>query len=90
MEEKIEELKEQQKNFVQKVSLVRFNPFSDIGGDQSFSVAMLDKENDGIVMTSFYSKEGNRVYGKEINKGRCDYALSEEEKMVIKKACNEE
>ncbi|PIQ05298.1 MAG: hypothetical protein COW72_02875, partial [Candidatus Nealsonbacteria bacterium CG18_big_fil_WC_8_21_14_2_50_37_10] len=68
---------------IQKIGLVRFNPFKEIGGNQSFSVALLDGNDSGIVVTSLYSREGNRVYGKPIEKGVSNYLLSEEEKQVL-------
>lgn len=71
---------------VQKVGMIRFNPFSEIGGDQSFSVALLDGKDDGVVITSFYTREGNRVYGKPIKKGESQYALSKEEVKAIETA----
>lgn len=82
----LEELRERNKFSVQKVGLVRFNPFKEVGGDQSFSAALLDGENNGVVITSLYSREENRVYGKEIKAGQSQYPLSEEEKEAIKKA----
>jgi len=73
---------------VQKVGMVRFNPFSEVGGDQSFSVALLDGSNNGIVITSLYIREGNRVYGKPINNGQSKYQLSNEENKAVEKAIN--
>lgn len=70
----------------QKVGLVRYNPFKDVGGDQSFSIALLDFNNDGFVITSLYSREGNRIYAKPINNGKSEYSLSEEEKEAIERA----
>jgi hypothetical protein len=70
---------------IHKVGIVRFNPFGDIGGDQSFSVAFLDGKNSGVVISSLHTKEGTRVYAKPIDKGEADkYPLTEEEKNVVK------
>ena len=63
--------------------MTRFNPFSEIGGDQSFAFALLDGKNNGFVVTSFYTKEGNRVYGKPIKNGKSQYALSQEELKAV-------
>jgi len=71
---------------LQKVGVVRFNPFGDVGGDQSFSVALLNFENSGIVITSLYSREGNKVYSKPILGGISKHHLAEEEKEAIEKA----
>ncbi|HDY72647.1 MAG TPA: DUF4446 family protein [bacterium] len=79
-------LKKESKFSVQKVGVVRFNPFKNQGGNQSFSVALLDGNNDGIIITSFYNRNGNRIFGKPIKKGRSIYILSEEEKSAIEKA----
>lgn len=72
---------------VHKVGVVRFNPFKDLGGDQSFSIALLDGENSGVVFSSLHSREGNRVYAKPVSKGKAvKYPLTDEEIEAIKKA----
>ncbi len=80
------DFKKQSNFFVQKVGIVRFNPFREIGGDQSFSIALLDGKDSGIVLTSLYSREGSRVYAKPVQEGVSKYQLSEEEKEAIEKA----
>lgn len=82
----LENLKRESKFSVQKVGVVRFNPFKNLGGNQSFSVALLDGNNDGIVITSFYNRNGNRIFGKPIKKGRSHHILSGEEKKAIETA----
>ena len=84
--EELENLKKESKFSVQKTGIVRYNPFSGIGSNQSFSVALLDGNNDGIVITSLYAREGNRVYGKPVKKGTSEYSLSNEEKRAIEAA----
>lgn len=79
-------LKKENKFNIQKLGIVRFNPFKEIGGNQSFSIALLDGNDDGIVITSLYTKEGNRVYGKPIKNGKSEYLLSEDEKEAIEYA----
>jgi hypothetical protein len=72
---------------VHKVGVVRFNPFKDLGGDQSFSIALLDGENSGVVFSSLHSREGNRVYAKPVSNGKAiKYPLTEEETEAITKA----
>lgn len=67
-----------------KVGMVRFNPFREIGGDQSFSLALLDGNNNGVTITSIYSREGVRTYAKSIQKGESiKHPLTEEEKKAI-------
>ena len=68
---------------VQKVGFVRFNPFHDTGGDQSFIAVFLDRENNGMVISSLYMRDGVRVYGKEIEHGASRQPLSEEERGVL-------
>jgi len=84
----LDDLKEKSNFFIQKIGIVRFNPFSEVGGDQSFSIALLDNNNDGVVITSLYTREENRMYAKPIKGGISEYSLSEEEKTAIKKAQN--
>ena len=71
---------------VSKVGLVRFNPFGEIGGDQSFSLALLNNEDSGVVITSHYGKEMQRIYAKPVKEGKSEYSLSAEEEDAIKKA----
>lgn len=72
---------------VHKVGVVRFNPFKDLGGDQSFSIALLDGENSGLVISGLHTREGNRVYAKPVEKGKAvKHPLTEEEAEAIKRA----
>jgi hypothetical protein len=80
------ELKTQVTFAVQKVGLVRFNPFNDGGGNFSFSLALLDEHNTGIILTSMYGREQNRVYTKKIDQGKCDVKLTDEEQQAVQKA----
>lgn len=68
-----------------KLGIVRFNPFRDVGGDQSSSLALLNGKNDGFTISSLFSREGARVYTKQITGGESEkYPLTEEEKEAIK------
>jgi hypothetical protein len=71
---------------ITKVGVIRFNPFRDTGGDQSFVIALLDSHNNGVVLSALYTREGTRVYTKPIEKGISSYHLSREEEEAIKKA----
>ena len=82
----LESFKKKSRTNLQKVGIVRFNPFQGVGGNQSFSIALLDENNDGIVLTSQYLQEFNRVYAKPIKGGCSSYSLSKEEKEAIEKA----
>ncbi len=71
---------------IQKVGVVRFNPFKETGGDQSFAIALLDFQDNGLVISSLYSREGTRIYTKPIETGQSKYPLSKEELGALKKA----
>jgi hypothetical protein len=72
-----------------KVSMIRFNPFKDVGGDQSFAIALLNGKNSGLTISSLYTREGTRVYAKNIIDGQSEkYPLTEEEKKAIEIAIN--
>ena len=86
LSEHLEELKLDSKFYFKKIGFVRYNPFSGVGGDQSFSIALLNSYNNGVVITSLFSREGNRVYSKIIEKGVSIHILSDEEKQAIKEA----
>lgn len=82
----LDKFKKDSRSFVQKVGLVRFNPFKETGGDQSFVITLLDAENNGFVITSLYTRDGNRIFAKPVDGGCSKYPLSEEEKEAIAKA----
>ncbi|OGZ63690.1 MAG: hypothetical protein A3A98_00110 [Candidatus Staskawiczbacteria bacterium RIFCSPLOWO2_01_FULL_40_39] len=86
--ERIKSLEDISKVAFQKIGVVRFNPFNEMGGNQSFVIALLDKENSGFVISSLFIKEGNRMYAKSVVKGKSDYTLSAEEKEAIARAIN--
>lgn len=71
---------------LQRVGVVRFNPFPDTGGDQSFAIALLDPHGDGVVISSLYGRTGSRVYAKPVKGGESTYALSAEEREAIRRA----
>jgi hypothetical protein len=81
-----EYLEEDGKLHVQKVGLVRFNPFKELGGDHSFSLAILDGEDSGIVITSLHTRDRTRVYMKDIKKGKSEFEISAEEKKALVQA----
>ena len=75
-----------QRRSFQRVGLVRFNPFEDTGGNQSFALALLDAAGDGWVLSSLHARSGTRVYAKAITGGRSDAELSAEETAAINQA----
>lgn len=75
------------KKHLQKIGFSRYNPFTDTGGDQSFSLCLLDENGDGIMVSSLHSRENTRLYSKKIEGGQAlNQVLSKEEKEVIKQA----
>jgi hypothetical protein len=80
------ELEEITQHTIQKVGVVRYNPFSDTGGDQSFAIALLDSLGNGVVVSSLHSRTDTRVFAKQVQAGRSRYPLSDEEQDAIKKA----
>ena len=71
---------------IQKVGVVRYNPFADSGGDQSFAIALLDSLGNGVVISSLHSRSETRVFAKPVQAGHSRYPLSDEEQDAIKKA----
>jgi uncharacterized protein DUF4446 len=69
-----------------RLGLVRFNPFEDTGGNQSFALALLDGRGDGFVVSSLHARAGTRVYAKAITNGASEAALSDEETAALRQA----
>lgn len=72
-------INEKSKSNIQRVGLTKFNPFNESGGDHSFSLALLDGEKNGIIITSLHTRERTRMYVKEIFGGKSKSELSSEE-----------
>ena len=79
-------LETRQPRAFQRAGLIRYNPFEETGGNQSFALALLDADGDGWVLSSLHARTGTRVYAKAIVGGRSDTGLSEEETTAIKQA----
>jgi hypothetical protein len=75
-----------QRRALQRIGLVRYNPFEDTGGNQSFALAVVDARGDGFVVSSLHARAGTRVYGKAIAGGRSESALSAEEAEALRLA----
>lgn len=85
--ERLEQLKTDNGSNIQKISLVRYNPFSDTGGDQSFVLALLDGNDNGFVITSLHNRESTRVFAKPVAGGKeTGYEFSKEEIQAILEA----
>ena len=72
--------------YFQKLGLVRFNPFSETGGDQSFALSLLDRNNNGFIITCLHTRDRTRVYAKPIVAGKSKYELSKEEEKALASA----
>ena len=75
-----------QRKAFQRVGLVRYNPFEETGGNQSFALALLDAGGNGLVLSSLHARSGTRVYAKAIKAGRADTGLSDEETAALGQA----
>ena len=86
--EEIRKIKEVQNITLNKVAIVKYDAFKEMGGKLSFALAMLDKENNGFVMNAIHSSDGCYTYVKEIVKGESYVVLGEEEKEALRPAVN--
>lgn len=87
--EYIKNMDEDMKKCIQKVGIVRYNAFKDTGSDLSFALALLDENNNGVVLNGIYSREMSNIYAKPVENGRSNYTISEEEQQAIQKAVSE-
>jgi hypothetical protein len=71
---------------IQRVGIVRFNPFADVGSDQSFAVALLDGTGSGIILSSLFSRASTRIFAKAIVEGKSSHPLTEEERAAVEQA----
>lgn len=71
---------------IQKVGIVRYKAIANTGADLSFAIAMLDQQNDGIILNGIYSRDGSYTYAKPVIDAKSSYKLSEEEEQAIEKA----
>jgi hypothetical protein len=79
-------LEQDARHAFRRVGLVRFNPFEDTGGNQSFALALLDANGDGFVISSLHARVGTRVYAKALSGGRSESQLSQEEAEALRLA----
>lgn len=73
---------------IQKIGMVRYSAFKDTGSDLSFALAMLDDNNNGVILNGIYSREMSNIYAKQVKNGEAVNKLSEEEKEALEKALN--
>ncbi len=82
----LEQLQSQTNQCLQRVGLVRYDAFPDMGGQQSFALAMLDEHGDGVVISGIHSRQEMRVYAKPIQKRASTIGLSDEEQQALREA----
>ena len=68
---------------IQKIGLVRYNAFKDVGSDLSFAIALLDRNDNGVILNGLYGSESSNIYAKPVKSGISKYQLSEEEKTAL-------
>lgn len=85
----IKELFEKHKKSFQKIGLVKYDAFKEMGGKLSFAITLLDENNDGFIINSVHSSEGCYSYTKRIINGDSQIALSNEEKVAVERAMGE-
>lgn len=91
IEQKLLRFEDEGLTHIQRVKLLRFNPYQETGGDQSFSIALLDEAGNGFVLTSLHARSGTRVFAKPVQGGKgIKYQLSSEEEEVLRKALSDE
>ena len=86
--EKCDMIHQELQGCIQKTSILRYKAFENVGSDLSFSISLLDNNNDGFILTGIYGRNDSTTYAKPIDKGLSRYDLSEEEKEVLEKAIN--
>lgn len=86
IQREIRDIQDLLRQAITKVAVVRFRAFEDMGSDLSYAVAMLDSDNNGIVLSSIFAREDSRSYVKPITAGKSSYPMTDEEKDALKQA----
>lgn len=89
IEEEINDVRNQYSNTYSKMKIYKYDAFSDMGGETSFVLGLLDKNNDGMLLNSMMSQSGTYVYAKEITGGKSKVALSKEEMITLEDCMNQ-
>ena len=79
----LQELRKEGLGFIQSVDMMRYNPYGDVGGDESFSLLLLDGKKNGLILTSLHARSSTRIYVKPIKEGNSQLELSAEEKKLL-------
>ena len=86
--EDIEKIFKRLRKVYQKMAIVRYDAYEQLGGEMSAVVVLLDENDNGVLLNNVYSTEGGYVYTREIEKGKCKHELGEEERHALSKALN--
>jgi hypothetical protein len=74
---------------IKKIGMVRYSAFKDTGSDLSFALALLNDNNDGVLLNGIYSREMSNIYAKQVNQGKTNVKTSDEEKQALEIAINQ-
>ncbi|MBP9851393.1 MAG: DUF4446 family protein [Candidatus Pacebacteria bacterium] len=85
-EKDIELINKKLEKSIRGLEVIRFNPFPDQGGNQSFAIGLLNEVGDGVVLSSLYSRERMSIFAKPVKAGKSEFELSDEEKEVLTRA----
>ncbi|ERM91615.1 MULTISPECIES: DUF4446 family protein [Caldanaerobacter] len=83
---KVNALEKEGRRAIKKVGIVRYNAFPDVGSDLSYSIALLDEEDNGVVLSGIYGRNETATFAKPIERGHSKYPLSAEEVQAIERA----
>lgn len=86
LKENIDELERKTNKCMQKIGFIRYNAFKDTGSNLSFALAILDRNNTGIILNGIYSRETSNIYAKSVENGKSEYRLSEDEIKALNEA----
>jgi Protein of unknown function (DUF4446) len=89
LDELSHEIERASRSHIQRLGFLRFNPFRDSGGDQSFAVALADQDGNGLVISGLHGRDATRVYAKPLTAWESAYPLTDEERQAIRKAKGE-
>lgn len=90
LDDKTRKMERTLKHSMQWMGIIRFNPFRDTGGAQSFALAIVDGHGDGVVLSSLHSRDNTRVYAKALSKWESQHTLTDEEKQAIARAYHQQ
>ena len=83
LDESVRDLQARMSKCVQKVGVVRYNPFDEVGGNLCYAIALLDASDNGVVLNGIHSRTGSFTYAKPIELGVSEYILSTEEQQAL-------